>query len=259
MATATAPCSFVTTKGSPCRFKGRHEYDGKCLCERHHKHMKATEPCVICLDDMTSTRGRIQLSCGHYYHVACLGQVRSSTCPQCRVPLTPNECLEVFRGTQTDPLMMRFYTEVPTVDHGATMRLMNRLITIVSRTSRVVELDIIEGHLDMYERAVDVLAESVVRTREELNDMLLDIVMMGSSAIEYVREHNSYDGFMVMGENRTLLTDMAQVAPAPAVPEPIDPRVAPYMIHVPVPVPINVMGHDDVMFVSHWQNDQDMV
>ena len=45
-----------------------------------------THNCSICLDDILSTTGSATLSCGHHFHIGCLGRwlVKNESCPYCR-------------------------------------------------------------------------------------------------------------------------------------------------------------------------------
>ena len=42
--------------------------------------------CSICLDDILTTTGSATLSCGHYFHIGCLGRwlMKNDSCPYCR-------------------------------------------------------------------------------------------------------------------------------------------------------------------------------
>ncbi len=45
-----------------------------------------THNCSICLDDILATTGSATLSCGHHFHIGCLGRwlVKNESCPYCR-------------------------------------------------------------------------------------------------------------------------------------------------------------------------------
>ena len=49
-----------------------------------------TDTCSICLEDVTVPGPLgVKTRCGHVYHKACLGRVRSNKCPNCRADLAP--------------------------------------------------------------------------------------------------------------------------------------------------------------------------
>ena len=67
--------------------------DKSTLCQRVMSVFRTprnTFECAICLDEETTTRGgQIWLSCGHSFHLYCIGinMVRDTTCPYCRVEI----------------------------------------------------------------------------------------------------------------------------------------------------------------------------
>jgi hypothetical protein len=180
----------------------------------------------------------------------------------CRAPFTPDECLEIFKSTQVDPLMRRFYKEIPAHNQEASFKLIDKIITIISRTCRVIDMDILDGHFETYERAVDTIADQV-NTREDLNEMLLDVVMMGSRAVDHLADNRTYNGFAVIGEDHTLYTDMALPTPfangPPPPSAPLAPNGLPFPVPVPVPAPApvdpRVIVMEDVIMINEWARE----
>lgn len=96
-------CCSNTKNGLECKFIGKHQYNGQFYCGKHLKMSKATDECAICYVNMDDKKDRIELSCGHYFHIRCLSQCQKANCPFCRKTFLPTESYRIFKSTVIKP------------------------------------------------------------------------------------------------------------------------------------------------------------
>lgn len=94
-------CQHKTLKKVQCKRRGTHTHGESKYCWCHVSKLKSQDTCSICFDAMTPYNAVRLETCDHYFHAACLQEwcKRSydSTCPLCRMELSPGDHVRVFR------------------------------------------------------------------------------------------------------------------------------------------------------------------
>jgi hypothetical protein len=132
---STMSCCFITkSRGERCKFSGKHQYgtDGKMYCKRHYTFLTSREECCICLNEMTETKKRFRLACGHYFHIDCLSQCGKAECPLCRSAFLPEEACEIFRETIIMPIARDLFS-VSGQSQAYTIHSMRTINSVVQR------------------------------------------------------------------------------------------------------------------------------
>lgn len=105
-----ARCSFfLANKNETCSFRGKHEFENEWYCKTHYNFLKSRDECSICFNQMTDTKNRIRLSCGHFFHKTCLSHCHKAECPLCRKAFEPEESVHIFSQTVIKPLMVDLF------------------------------------------------------------------------------------------------------------------------------------------------------
>lgn len=197
-------CTFVNEKGRGCVCKSKHLYDGKNLCDRHLAYVKSREPCSICLEPMARTGERIQLSCGHFFHMGCLSQCKTPLCPYCRAPMEPMEACKVFHETKVRPLMERVYG----------MRNPHMALGLLDKLMRVIErnqdddgwkMDSLRDAIGAFDRCMRACDNVAVDMNDTPQNMIRDIVNVLTGLRTHLMDFGTFSGFVVDGADGMLM------------------------------------------------------
>lgn len=76
-------CTYKAKENGYCGYHKR-QYSSK---EHSSKEHSSKEECCICLSEIEPDKNA-QLKCNHHFHINCVLNLRSLTCPLCRVTLS---------------------------------------------------------------------------------------------------------------------------------------------------------------------------
>ncbi|NDC95544.1 hypothetical protein EBZ38_05035 [bacterium] len=180
-------CEHMNVRGLPCKFKGKVTYEGRCYCAKHLQVVKSMEECVVCLCEMTESKDRIKLSCGHYFHRSCLSHVEKAECPLCRTVFTADECVRVFEKTVIRPMLMEIFSKTLVVQ-----------TTLMDTIKSLIKISRNSLDPNYYVSCVLYMAKTVESSMQHTcpRDMN-NILTIVSSAIAYVKNMGSLDNFEV--------------------------------------------------------------
>lgn len=136
--------------------------EGKYCSNHAYKYRldRSDGTCSICMESIDETT-EVPLSCGHWFHKACLRGCREAKCPLCRTSMTEQERVLYIQAELNYDIAHQLALSL----HSLTNHLMQRLNREDSRTTlRVVNLLWNSPHL---QRAVSIL-----------NDPLLNMLQM---------------------------------------------------------------------------------
>ena len=132
-------CASKTKRGNDCPYRAKSQYNGQWYCQKHLRVNKSTEECSICFVDMCDKRDRIELSCGHFFHIRCLSQCHKATCPLCRKQFSSSESYAIFKSTVTKPIFHSLFN-LPTDFHGLLVNLFRSTLLLSQRGRWYLEI-----------------------------------------------------------------------------------------------------------------------
>jgi hypothetical protein len=131
-------CNGNIKNGKECCFTGKHEYNGEYYCTKHLKVTKANDECSICYVNMDDSKDRIELSCGHFFHIRCLSMCKAN-CPLCRKKFLPTESYKIFKSTVVKPISFAIFG-LPLEQHPSFFTSLRYFIGVAQKGSWYIEV-----------------------------------------------------------------------------------------------------------------------
>ena len=223
-------CAFVTAKGKTCPYSAKHSYNGKHLCSIHLNTTKANEDCCICFSPMDDIMKRVKLSCGHYFHTACLGQCEKIECPLCRTGLNTYERCKIYFPTKVAPIFRRVFS-MPGEKQKTVMSFLEELVAKVEGMD-TADMDVFRAYNSNFFYAMDTIGDSPF-INDKPSDVIYDWVDVMRGGVGHLGRYGTYAG-MLFNSNMTMLSwqshnpyHLAPLAPLPPPPPPVDMMMTP--------------------------------
>jgi len=110
-ASSTHACNTCEVVYSPLLKCAQARFGSTNKCLMHLYDSRKEDDCSICLAAMNGySQDVYMLSCGHMFHLDCLGKCKKPLCPICRQQMNAYEAMYVFSHSVIDKLMVRIYS-----------------------------------------------------------------------------------------------------------------------------------------------------
>jgi len=158
--------------------------------------MKSKEECAICLCEMHCGDGRIQLTCGHYFHKECLGKMMHPICPLCRAPISIKKCLDIFPDSRIENIVMETLSTPIPIQNAVVDSF--ELINGISYIQNGAFVNIVNNLLHATSRGCE-------DTDHRGPEMVLKIVNLFSLAMTHMKTNRTLTGFVAAFDDDEVL------------------------------------------------------